>query len=711
MQFQNLSQFSDFEQFQDHHKQGGRGCRVFSYFDQITVNPCGFKLADHLFATSYQSTLQLSRELSRESNRYRSQHLLLAFMEYPDDQVTNDKIRKFWQDYDQAALFFVTMVNISSKGSLKSTIDRINHFFEKQDYLVYTSFEHNELFIFCKGRRFDQYSQCVMNLNYSVVENIPNYVQDTITICGFGKEAEEVDEETFDAYIGLGTNNYEQASAFLNQFQDESNGRKWLLGRNDVAALLIDSNLKQLYGVYQKCLTKERKAEDKNGEEKKNWILTVNLSVLITPVNEDSLNGTTSLVLDQKIEQFFPEEKLTAKVDELEAAYDKACKVLSINIDKVFLRILHNIKNMLCDCQTIQMAKDLIACLLPQFWDFINYMIICCERIREKRQIVMLHGFINTFYLNVSILINSTVHSDRQFIQIPHCEGSSFEMPSKIIAYYMIMSRCIASILKDEENVFYGIMLSPKLVDELEVESPLICQETEPDQLISINISEKMMYQPLRTVTILAHEIAHYVGNQIRRRDVRWRCIFSYYINQTLQNVLEEYRVQLYSDCTETLGDVLSAKKLKEFSDRMCNELFPVPKKTEDTYKWKIRDSIIKIPRRLLQGRSVQISNELLFPKNSVPLFEKALRCSISTRINSLNLEDNDCVKQMLKAYGEECFIFTLGQFTRNYTQTVKRAADNKRRYAPGEGSIPPVLLSGVSKGVPPLAHDFACKV
>ena len=55
--------------------------------------------------------------------------------------------------------------------------------------------------------------------------------------------------------------------------------------------------------------------------------------------------------------------------------------------------------------------------------------------------------------------------------------------------------------------------------------------------------------------------------------------------------------------------------------------------------------------------------------------------------------------------------LVSLGQFTRNYTQTVKRAADNKRRYAPGEGSIPPVLLSGVSKGVPPLAHDFACKV
>ena len=46
-------------------------------------------------------------------------------------------------------------------------------------------------------------------------------------------------------------------------------------------------------------------------------------------------------------------------------------------------------------------------------------------------------------------------------------------------------------------------------------------------------------------------------------------------------------------------------------------------------------------------------------------------------------------------------FKLQLGQFTRNYTQTVKRAADNKRRYAPGEGSIPPVLLSGFPKGCP----------
>ena len=44
-------------------------------------------------------------------------------------------------------------------------------------------------------------------------------------------------------------------------------------------------------------------------------------------------------------------------------------------------------------------------------------------------------------------------------------------------------------------------------------------------------------------------------------------------------------------------------------------------------------------------------------------------------------------------------FVYYLGQFTRNYTQTVKRAADNKRRYAPGWVHST-CLLRGFPKGV-----------
>ena len=56
----------------------------------------------------------------------------------------------------------------------------------------------------------------------------------------------------------------------------------------------------------------------------------------------------------------------------------------------------------------------------------------------------------------------------------------------------------------------------------------------------------------------------------------------------------------------------------------------------------------------------------------------------------------------------DEFFYDNLGQFTRNYTQTVKRAADNKRRYAPGWVHST-CLLRGFPKGAAHhLAHDFA---
>ena len=49
-------------------------------------------------------------------------------------------------------------------------------------------------------------------------------------------------------------------------------------------------------------------------------------------------------------------------------------------------------------------------------------------------------------------------------------------------------------------------------------------------------------------------------------------------------------------------------------------------------------------------------------------------------------------------------FVWLLGQFTRNYTQTVNRAADNKRRYAPGWVHST-CLLRGFQRGQRPIWH------
>ena len=53
---------------------------------------------------------------------------------------------------------------------------------------------------------------------------------------------------------------------------------------------------------------------------------------------------------------------------------------------------------------------------------------------------------------------------------------------------------------------------------------------------------------------------------------------------------------------------------------------------------------------------------------------------------------------KLLKAQNYADLSSDLGQFTRNYTQTVKRAADNKRRYAPGWVHSTCLLLNSVQE-------------
>ncbi len=86
-------------------------------------------------------------------------------------------------------------------------------------------------------------------------------------------------------------------------------------------------------------------------------------------------------------------------------------------------------------------------------------------------------------------------------------------------------------------------------------------------------------------------------------------------------------------------------------------------------------------------------------------LWENTIAASAIETVNSIYdaIPDSIPVNKKLRA-----MLFYLGQFTRNYTQTVKRAADNKRRYAPGKGHSA-CLLWGYPKGAAPhLAHDFA---
>ena len=639
--------------------------RAFSYFDEITVHPVsekngrtavnlydGYKMMQKLFRTKMEDT-------------YRSQQIIIAFSEV-ENKKEQEEINRFWT-INQTAMLFLTMVNVSLSASLEKAVEYIRKIYGGQNYLIYYSLEYNEILIFCKTDSFQDYLSLVARLNYTA-EAEENPVLDTLTICGFQEKSKKTEQDRFDAYLCLGTNSYQKLKNYLETVEsklglpERSVEHRWMIGRNDISLFLRDVTLKQLYTVY-KTYTDEYAEESP-------WISTFDLTIWIRPDEDEELPGSTALQLWKDAPRLpcYKElrDSFQTEIKELEDAYRKLYKKMGVKEDRVFLRFLYDLESMVTNRLTIQLARDLSVCLIPQFQDFVRYMTKVCKGKRHNELKSRLEETVNSFYLNVTTLVNSTVHSDRQFIQIPHCGVTAFEMPPKLMAYYSIMAHRIVSVLSDSPEVLYGVMLSPKLVDELEVVSMPLDIISNPDHMMSVSISEEMLYHPHRTVLILGHEMAHFVGNATRLRSRRRRFIAAYHIQNILEDLLNSYRDRLGDLPPETsdperLDQVLDQGDLLAFAKAQAEILFPdsAVEYELDVNREELKKEINNLGPTLLQNEKIyqNIVNELLFPKDKSPLFKDSLDQYMAWCLKDFGQQKTeDFDKHMRRLRGEALF-------------------------------------------------------
>lgn len=680
---------------------GKSSYRAFSYFDEITVHPVsqkGEKKDKHTAVNLYDG-YRMMQKLFRTNmeNQYRSQQLIMAFTEV-ENEGKRKEINRFWRA-NETAMLFLTLVNVSLSASLEETVKRIRDIYSRQNYLIYYSLEYNEILIFCKTDSFQKYMDIVARLNYAAVTAGKPPVLDTLTICGFREKSKETEEDSFDAYLCLGATDYQKLQNYLEAVEGETGLSKqtvehrWTIGRNDMSIFLRDVTLKQLYTAY-KIYT------DKYAEESP-WISTFDLTIWIRPNEDETLTGSTALQLWEDAPRQPCYQSLRAsfrtEIEELKEAYQQLYKRMGIKEDLVFLRFLYDLESMVTNRLTVQLARDLAACLIPQFRDFVRYMTkVCKETAREPLPDALksrMEETVNTFYLNVTTLVNSTVHSDRQFIQIPHCGVTAFEMPPKLMAYYSIMAHRIVSVLADSPEVLYGVMLSPKLVDVLEVEPMPLDSLSEPNHMMSVNISEEMLYHPHRTVLILGHEMAHFVGNSTRLRSWRRQLIAAYHIQKILTELLSAYRDRLGNPPLETLDQVLDQGDLLAFARTLAERLFSDAEKAYelDASRQRLEGQVRNLGPDLLQNGAIYqaIVEGLLFPAEGNPLFQQSLKRYMAGHLKGFGLHETEagrvCDVRMLRLRGEALFADTaesyIGEWIRCHSEQVGRDYRNVTSY------------------------------
>lgn len=279
-----------------------------------------------------------------------------------------------------------------------------------------------------------------------------------------------------------------------------------------------------------------------------------------------------------------------------ETLYKGKCKAIGTEPNEIWLRWLKDAAMLSQSLLNTKLTVDLGACLVPQFIDLLEYatLLFTSDALGMTHMDAIRNCF-TTFFNNISALIDSTNHSNRQFVQVPPFHPASFEMPPKIMAYYVALAHRLIDVLKDS-NENYDLTISPKFAKELDVTSIAIPEVTGLNQFLSISIGEQSLYALRHTTEVFGHEISHFVGNTCRSRPMRKRLLLRVGIQTFLEDMAELFPQYLTRNMpvpgfVETMPDVgINWGKTKECVDSLYSLLLRTNVELSDVKDLYLRD-------------------------------------------------------------------------------------------------------------------------
>lgn len=454
----------------------------FCYYDAIKVEPaalddCAQLKNAYLTACSMQETGQPGEILQS----------IVAIADISDRPgvpgYTAEQIRCFWENKD-TPIFFVSMLNLSRPTDLEKILRLIEEKFSGEPHLAYLTFDHCDIIIFGRGDNFQRYTSCIFDLCYAG-SLIP---EDIITVYGFSNRRALYncsEQETFRTCIRLGIRDYATLDRFAPKCGDGSDARvlqgkkvyvNWLLGRNDISLCCPNGSLPWLNQVRNALI----------GSAGGNaWYTTYDLIVLM---KEDSHDWRDPDYPTRDLKAL--EKKMVGRYTAFEAAYIRHYRRLTAGgdiyyPDRVWCRWLKESSWLAVSLIGNPLSSDFGTCLVPQFLDLLEYgqrLFGKKGRTLSQQELETIHKNFAVFFSNTAILVDSLNQTNRQFVQVPAFHLPSFEVPSQIMAYYTAMAYRILNVLKDERKYFYGLSISPKLVNTLSVSSLALGQFLADDE-------------------------------------------------------------------------------------------------------------------------------------------------------------------------------------------------------------------------------------
>ena len=477
------------------------------YFDLLHVERVDITPGkEHPLLQAYKAShrYRMKREGQKKevSENYTVQEMM-AFTSQSETLFTLKEIEEFWNN--ESLLIFVSLIHIDNDSDIKQIIGKIKDTFKDKSYLVYFSFDYSGIILFAKGMGFKTYLELIFQLNYNHLQG-EKLIRDTYSLFAMnkeklkeyfecldnGKEMEQLPsgEEIFSASVNIGIQNYKIYENFVAEiknkklrFKEEKYG---LFGRHDVSIVNDEADLSWLVQMQYLLDRYTQKSERQSAGD---LFSTYETFIRVPEIKdfEDVISGQKDILYNAKTKlagichRYYDE--LSKKGDILNGEYQ-------IPVQAVEYSILGILKN--------RFAEDFVSCMYESFCAFLEYL---TEKMSESD--VNSENFdkcFSSYFWALSALVNSAMHSERQFIQATAFNAIIYDIPPKIMAFYVAVINALQKIIRSDADRRYTFLLTPSFHNEIVVK--IISYEEAPphDRLLMVSINEQSLYNPYALV-------------------------------------------------------------------------------------------------------------------------------------------------------------------------------------------------------------------
>lgn len=508
---------------------------VLGYFDALQIREIRIDQEKlHPFMAGYR---QQDEEKNNEKNDlvdYSSQEqmLFLSICQEGEEEdgvrFKEDTVNQFWKDQTYPYTF-LSMIHINHAGKLGEALHTIRKVFGK-NYLAYISFDYCDIVLFSHNKIINEFMYQIKRL-FEVEKEEAAVIFDTFSMICFQPELInnrvleqcdkpcEKDNAKFQATINLSIRNYKKFSHWYTELINLNGNivRYNMFGRHDISIVNEEADTAWLMQIMNMLHRKDSKE----------IFWTFETFIKIKDEKEvEMMPGEPGYL--EKVYKYVKEnlDKEILGNAEAEGLKDIISKS-NFRDNGRYLLPIYEVRDCICSIVKNSFAEEFIYCIYESFLHFISYMKkeithmievkenpISCERKISK--------VYDSYFTALNTLVNSTMHNDRQFVQATAFNAVFYSVPPKIMAFYNAYIYRIKQILRDAKcKEEYTFLIYPSFSPLIFVEQISLDDNLPADRLLTVRISEKSLYDIESVMYQLVHELAHYVGNSLRCRQVR----------------------------------------------------------------------------------------------------------------------------------------------------------------------------------------------